>query len=71
MPVVKNGVGAPPACAAPSSPPTKKWAPDVSDTPTTIDLSEEALNAAAAAAKAAFAEASDLAQLAEARRAHP
>ncbi|WP_295625251.1 phenylalanine--tRNA ligase subunit alpha [uncultured Corynebacterium sp.] len=42
----------------------------MSDTPTSIDLSEDALNAAAAAAETAFAEASDLAQLAEARRAH-
>ncbi len=62
--------GVPCGRRAPVVPPTKKWASDVSDTPTSIDLSEDALNAAAAAAETAFAEASDLAQLAEARRAH-
>ena len=42
----------------------------MSDTPTSIDLTEDALNAAADAAATAFAQASDLAQLADARRAH-
>lgn len=42
----------------------------MTDTPTSIDLSEEALAAAADAATAAFAAATDLAELAEARRAH-
>ncbi|MEJ5920694.1 MULTISPECIES: phenylalanine--tRNA ligase subunit alpha [unclassified Corynebacterium] len=42
----------------------------MSDSPITVDLSEEALNAAAQAALDAFTAASDLAQLADARRAH-